>query len=396
MKPREPAPEDQLSLLLNGNTVADSKLSDAEIRALASLAHAIESLRPDALSAETQAALRIRVLNGATAARRVSARATWLWWRVPLVHARAAVAGAAAAVTLVVGSAGALSVSAASLPGDTLYGLKLARENVVLSLARSDASRASAYADQAADRIDEAKRLEGSASASAIEALSASAQRALDRSTALAAQSNAANDPVLLARLHVLEEERLGLAARETPPNRPAGTPGQESPTAVPVQVSRPAATPTAKVEPGARRTATSGEASPNSATGHQDASRDGKAGGHDQAATAQANKDQPSSGPAAPGQGNNDGNADSHDQATTARPNDGQASNDSATSVPGDGSENTQGHQGNAQRGQPDSTATRADNGYGYGNQPAPYHAPGGDQHQPTKTPSSGGHGKP
>jgi uncharacterized membrane protein YgcG len=74
---------------------------------------------------------------------------------------------AAAAAVLVMLLGAAVWISSGSLPGDSLYGVKRASENVQLSLATSDADKGRTYLEFARNRVNEAIRLLGRPSAGA-------------------------------------------------------------------------------------------------------------------------------------------------------------------------------------------------------------------------------------
>lgn len=83
-----------------------------------------------------------------------AARPVPIRWALRLAQAAAALVLVAALLII-----GAVPAAAGSVPGEPLYGLKLAFESVELSFAASDAARASVYLEHAARRAAEAQTL---------------------------------------------------------------------------------------------------------------------------------------------------------------------------------------------------------------------------------------------
>lgn len=129
-----------------------------------------------------------------------AAHATGSWLRaIPIARPLGIVTALVAAFLVVLG--GAVWMSQKALPGDALYGLKRASENVELQLASSPQDRAQDYLDFAATRVDEARALVGRTSAmgSGVNAGGISAHTAsLITSTLASADSDVKNASQLL------------------------------------------------------------------------------------------------------------------------------------------------------------------------------------------------------
>jgi len=106
--------------------------------------------------------------------------------RAGLRHARrplTVIAGFAAVFVLLLG--GAVWMSSKTLPGDSLYNIKRASENVQLSLTSGDAARGHAYLDLAKKRVDEVAKLWSRATSSALGSGPQASGGADSRTTAL-------------------------------------------------------------------------------------------------------------------------------------------------------------------------------------------------------------------
>lgn len=99
---------------------------------------------PPQMAASVMAALRAERM-------RAAAPRTPLWRRVPRPWRRLALA--IALLLPVGGTAGAARASAAALPGNALYGVRLLREDVSLALAPTDTARGSLALGYAQDRL---------------------------------------------------------------------------------------------------------------------------------------------------------------------------------------------------------------------------------------------------
>jgi hypothetical protein len=154
--------QSSLDRIAAGETVESvlrSLASDAETRALVQLAlsagEALPQRAPSAMRARQQAALQAR-LEAQLSPQKGRASATsgllglWRRWAVRL-------AGAAMAASLALGSA--VAVSADSLPGDALYGVKRAAESARVALTVSPAARVRLRAGLAVERLSELRAL---------------------------------------------------------------------------------------------------------------------------------------------------------------------------------------------------------------------------------------------
>lgn len=126
---------------------------DAELADLAKLTLQLASLLPTAPRPAYRAQLQVRLQDLMAGERRSPSR-RWLRLRLRLLPR---VAALAVAVALAFGSA--VVVSAGSLPGDALYGVKLATERTQLVLAIDPAARARVQLGIAGRRLAEVQRL---------------------------------------------------------------------------------------------------------------------------------------------------------------------------------------------------------------------------------------------
>ncbi len=115
-----------------------------------------EGLTPEGLTPDAGA-------ESSTTARRPVDRLRAAWGRVPLRRPLAVVGTLVVVFALLLG--GALWLSSSTLPGDSLYGLKRASENVQLSLTGGDGARGKEYLALAKRRADEVAKLLSKASA---------------------------------------------------------------------------------------------------------------------------------------------------------------------------------------------------------------------------------------
>lgn len=279
----ETSAAERLADLLDRQGASGAGEPDGELADLVALARRVATLRPPPLPEADRAAMRLRLTNlaarHATATRPLPLVAPPRRW--PFSHPRAVAALASLLLCLALATA-AVQASAASLPGEPLYGVKLAREQAAISLAPTGAARANAYADQAADRLAEVGRLAGHADPAQLSALTDEAQRALDRARQSAGGAAAPESP-LQQRLRSLEAQRQALSAshgRGAPAQAaaaptaspPAGPKATVRATAPPLAAAAPAsATPTAQPtptprEPAARAATTSPQPTPTTA----------------------------------------------------------------------------------------------------------------------------------
>lgn len=158
-KTRDNADIDTLARYLNGDASLNGAVS-GETRSLARLAHRLQSaaVRPQPSNRQQQ---RDQMLEAARAhfanPPALTRLRRWLAGGSPRWRYSPRVAAATGAAALALSSGGVAYAADASLPGDTLYPVKLTVEDARLAFVSDRADRGRAYLEQASTRIAEAE-----------------------------------------------------------------------------------------------------------------------------------------------------------------------------------------------------------------------------------------------